>query len=126
MRRILIASAALALASLAATAPAGADPAAEPGAFPFGVGSNDVTHAAASLWTQTTAQQLTAMWSTDPTFASGVRRRRVEVSPDHARTVLVRIGGLPPDTVHHFKFVDPQTQAESRVGPSAPPRGPPA
>jgi phosphodiesterase/alkaline phosphatase D-like protein len=118
MRRILTAFAALALALplLTVTALVGAAPLPEPGAFPFGVGSNDVTPSAASLWTQTSARRVIAVWSTDPSFAARVHRRGVDVHPKHDGTVLVRVGGLAPDTTYHFKFVDPRTGAESRVG----------
>ncbi len=119
MRRVLVATVALALAVGLGASPSLAGrsrPATEPAAFPYGVGANDIGATTASIWTQTTATRIFAMLSTDPGFASNVRRRRVSVSSMHDGTALVPFKSLTPATTYYYKFQDPVSFTESRVG----------
>ena len=66
----------------------------EPALFPYGVGANDMTSTTADVWTQTGAQRVAVLWSTDATFQTNTHRATVSVSPDHDGTVLFPVSGL--------------------------------
>jgi alkaline phosphatase D len=101
--------------ALGATASAGGPPP-EPAAFPYGVGSNDVSATRALLWTETTASTVRVVWSTDPSFATHRHVAVVPVSPDHDGTLTYPLRDLTPATTYYYRFADPSTDTFSRTG----------
>lgn len=100
------------------SAPSGAGlspPTVEPDTFPYGVMADEVGPTSAVLWTATTATTVDGLVSTDPNFAT-FTKRTLTISPDHDGTVSGVFGGLSPATSYFYKFVDPASATESRVG----------
>lgn len=126
VRRFLVLATVVALAVSVSGLPSGAVDD-EPAVFPYGVGSTEVRTKSASIWTQTTADNVTLEIALDPAFAATVQVIPVAVGPGNGGTVRVDIDALIGSTEYFYRFVDPVTATASRVGRfrTAPPRNAP-